>query len=51
MVRLRSAEHENIKGEREQSHLLRVPGQGVWTCCTGTYRHRPAVIGDPSHVD
>lgn len=49
-MRLGNAEHENLKGEGEKSHLLRVPGQGVWACYTGTYRHRPAIIGDPRHV-
>lgn len=49
-MRLRNAEHENLQGEGEKSHLLRVPGQGVWTCYTGTYGHRPSIIGDPRHV-
>lgn len=49
MGRLRNAEHEELK-EREKSHLLCVPVAGeiylLYTCCVGTYRYRPARIGD-----
>lgn len=47
MVRLRNAERENLKGEREKSPLLRVPeARGVYLL----YGHRPVNIGDPRHV-